>query len=525
MSQEGGGAEVGEVVATRPTQRASVRFKHRGWAAIETLYGDMPEWIASGTHVELRLGWSREQTAAIAEALGLDAGMNADWRHVTAMMVRDVVVNWQAQGKQTFYSRSRDFYSDLPRRYRTIDFLSYHYVTRASDWLQRRGYITQTTGKRNPGPGGDSYRSYAQPTPALLDLVSGLIDLAEPRRAEKTPELILLRDKDGKSVDYADTDETRRMRAEMAEINARMHTLCHPHVEGRAVQLPWLVRIFNGDFSRGGRLYFLGNSVQNMPKVDRQRVRVDIDGVAHTTVELDYSTLHLSLGYAEEGERRPRHPYEIPGFTRDEVKVATNIAINAANKRSAVGAIAMHQAEQERRCYPSQEHRERARIVYSRLTRKHWRARNLIGSGAGLRLQRVDSDIAVEVMLSLLRQRIPALPVHDSFLVAAHHQEQLWVAMTSTAKVRGYDLEIHGGDNTFRAQTGTRPGTTATRSITEHTGTRLPRSRLTTGGYFPELHLCRCTEGRRYSGTSLNSRHEEYSGTDPPRRVCLSVSE
>ncbi|ORW12882.1 hypothetical protein [Mycolicibacter longobardus] len=479
----------------------------------------MPDWIASGSHLELRFGWSKEQTAAVADALGLDATMTEDMRHVTAMMVRDIVVNWQTRGKETFYSRSRDFYSDMPRRYRTIEFLSYHYVTGVSDWLASRGYITQTLGKRNPGPGGDSYRTFAKPTPVLLDLVTGLIDVAEPRMAEKTPELIILRDEGGKSVDYDDTEETRRMRAEMVEINARMRALCRPRLDGREVQMPWLVRIFNVDFDHGGRLYFKGNSSQNMPKVDRRRVEVEIDDALHTTTELDYSTLHLALGYAEEGERRPRQPYEIKGFSRDEVKVATNVAINAPSELSAIRAIAMDQAEKERKSHPTRTDLAHAHTVYRRLTRKHWRARNLIGSGAGLRLQRIDSDIAVQVMLSMLRQDIPVLPIHDSFLVATHHQEELWMAMASAAKARGYDLEIHGEDNTFRAQAITHPGVTSTNYLTEVPRPTPHRPYLPTGGYCSDQHLYQGTNGRLSSEPSGKTRQKECSGTDPPRWV------
>lgn len=520
MRQVDGVEEIHQAVAAPLAQRASVSRKCFGWGPVEARCREMPDWIVSGSHVELRFGWSKEQTAAVADALGLDAKMSEDMRHVTAMVVCDIVVNWQTRGKETFYSRSRDFYSDMPGRYRSVEFLSYYYVTGASDWLARRGYITQTLGTRNPGPSGDSYRTYAKPTPVLLDLVTGLIDVAEPRMAEKTPELIILRDAGGKSVDYDDTEETRRMRLDMVEINARSQALCRPRLDGREVQMPWLVRIFNVDFDHGGRLYFKGNSSQNMPRVDRRRVEVEIDDALHTTIELDYSTLHLALGYAEEWERRPRQPYAIKGFSRDEVKVATNVAINAPNELSAIRAIAMDQAEQERKSHPTRTHLARARAVYSCLTRKHWRARNLIGSGAGLRLQRIDSDIAVAVMLSLLRQDIPVLPIHDSFLVAAQHQEELWVAMASAARTRGYDLEIHGGDNIFEAQAITHPGANST-SYPVEAPRHVPHGpRLSTGGYCSDQHLHQRVDDRGYSEPSGKTGQAECSGTDPPRRVC-----
>jgi hypothetical protein len=43
------------------------------------------------------------------------------------------------------------------------------------------------------------------------------------------------------------------------------------------------------------------------------------------------------------------------------------------------------------------------------------------GSGAGLRLQRRDADLAERVLLRLLRRGIVALPIHDSFIVRRRH--------------------------------------------------------------------------------------------------------
>ena len=51
-------------------------------------------------------------------------------------------------------------------------------------------------------------------------------------------------------------------------------------------------------------------------------------------------------------------------------------------------------------------------------------------SGAGLMLQRLDSEVMREALLYLAGWGIPALPVHDSAIVAAHHESELRAAMS-----------------------------------------------------------------------------------------------
>ena len=51
-------------------------------------------------------------------------------------------------------------------------------------------------------------------------------------------------------------------------------------------------------------------------------------------------------------------------------------------------------------------------------------------SGAGLMLQRLDAEIMREALIYLAEKNIPALPIHDSAIVAAHHKSELHTAMS-----------------------------------------------------------------------------------------------
>ena len=51
-------------------------------------------------------------------------------------------------------------------------------------------------------------------------------------------------------------------------------------------------------------------------------------------------------------------------------------------------------------------------------------------SGAGLMLQRLDSEIMRNILLAMAERDIPCLPVHDSAVVAANHESILMDVMS-----------------------------------------------------------------------------------------------
>jgi hypothetical protein len=56
---------------------------------------------------------------------------------------------------------------------------------------------------------------------------------------------------------------------------------------------------------------------------------------------------------------------------------------------------------------------------------KHDAINDVFGTGAGKALQRCDSDIAFDVIISLMEEGILCLPIHDSFIVAKEHKARL----------------------------------------------------------------------------------------------------
>jgi hypothetical protein len=249
---------------------------------------------------------------------------------------------------------------------------------------------------------------------------SKLMALAEESRISlilDRPEIIILRDADRHPISYDETRETGRMRRALEEYNTAAASLdvCvsgqkiiegEPLVVGEtrtgAATLQ-AYRLFNESFRFGGRLY--GQSTQNIPK--ELRVTITING--SPTEEPDYPSLHPQLLYALVGRHLPGDPYDLDGWDRPTVKTAFNIMLNAKTPGSAMLAVA------ETMGGYSAGHREQAKRLIVEIERKHAPVAEHFGSGMGLQLQRIDSDIAARVLAKSGKDGECLLSLHDGF--------------------------------------------------------------------------------------------------------------
>ena len=209
----------------------------------------------------------------------------------------------------------------MPRRYRS-SLYTYRLVVGSVDHLEALGLIDHQ--KALPGERG--WQSAMQAQPDLIqrvqDVTGGQLVLAPLR------EPILLRDAEKNLRNYHDTRLTERMRKEVQAQNDIIMGASF----GEVLPFPSrLRRIFNEDFSRGGRFYAEGGSWQTLSKTERQRITID----GEPTVEIDFSSFHPTLAYAECGLVPPADAYEIPGFPRELVKIAFNILLNSSGRNGA----------------------------------------------------------------------------------------------------------------------------------------------------------------------------------------------
>ena len=177
-----------------------------------------------------------------------------------------------------------------------------------------------------------------------------------------------------------------------------------------------LYRQFNhGSFDQGGRLY--GGWWINAPKRLRPRITIN----SQPTVELDYSGYHIRMLYHQRGIDYRGAPYELDELTACKEENGLPIDYFKGGMKSLFNALLNGnpggQPQQARiKDFSFKPYFTRPQLRRM-IEEKHAPIADAFGTGAGLRLQRLDSDIALSIITRLREQGIAALPIHDSFIV------------------------------------------------------------------------------------------------------------
>lgn len=374
--------------------------------------------------------WSDEQLKAIVERLELSAGKKLSF--AIASFARSLVLEAKTENLGIRFSRDRNKYAD--RYLKDGDPCNtYYFTTKAADWLESNYGCEQLKGAHAPNRPGAGRESVQYCSQELMDEIGELVDLLEPRARPARPEVIILRDANGKNLRYSDTPDTRTMASQVWAFNDHLAQR-NIRRRGQKVETPFFRRVFNRSFDRGGRLYGCGESYQGLPKEQRIEITEVIDGTVQPFVEIDYSAHHFRLAYAQTGKKMPSgDPYDIPGFDRNLVKLAGLISFNAHDKKDAAGAL---MGETGCSC-------DEAKAVIRAVRRKHNRIREYFCSDTGARLMRTDSDMSIEIMTRVMTitGRCP-LPMHDSFLVPACDAEVLAQVMAEVAAEYGVRADL-----------------------------------------------------------------------------------
>lgn len=385
--------------------------------------------------VPLVLGWSEDQLDPVVEVLAPHLpGLRGKALRAAASISRSLVVSQSLFGQGVHYSRAANDYS-IPERYQFQGpYWSFRPVVDGMNALREAGLIKHGTGFWG-GAVHSGRQSVATSTERLQDLISAVVDIGEPRRDLSPSEVIVLRDRSGKHVDYEDTDEATSLRGEVHQVNQilarqslRLDRMVLPPPAGR--------RIFNESFDRGGRFYFLGTSVQNLRSRDRVQLIWGQGAPATPVVEYDYSGLHIAIAYCETGSVPPDGDhYTIPGYDRDHVKLAVNTMFNAKTRAKAIASLS-NELQPIPESYGAQDLVEAVELAHPKLS-------HVFATDRGARFQRIDSDMAMAVMREMisLTGRCP-FPIHDSFIVPEQDAQQLKRVMETQASFRGIETVV-----------------------------------------------------------------------------------
>lgn len=337
------------------------------------------------------------------------------------------------------YSRAKNDYGER-NRYRQSP-VTHSTACKVADWLQDSGYAEGSLGhyKRYPGFGngiGAGKQSRIRASKKLIDHFGVAFGVRQHDIGYADwVETIVLREgrqdsKTNREIDYEDTRETRRMRENLRRLNSFLSGFrisLAKEAEGIVDLPPFLLRrIFSrGSFELGGRFY--GGPWGNLPSEDRVALLIDGEEV----VELDFSSYHPRLIYQLEGIPLSSSvdPYEVTGWTeegnREWCKTAFQQLINAEEgstirKPPQIPAVKIGKGGWQNLIGDLSEH--------------HRNIEKWFRSGRGLKLQRLDSDIAEVVLLTLADQGVCCLSIHDNFIVPASQEDLLHQAMTKAYK-------------------------------------------------------------------------------------------
>ena len=215
-------------------------------------------------------------------------------------------------------------------------------------------------------------------------------------------------------------------------------------IEGRRLRPIHHAR-FTENWDSHGRLYTGPFGHQSLKKIERQTIKFD----GEESIELDFSGMHTRLLYHRLETEYTGDPYALWGTDTTEpqrllAKAMLNATINARTLQAAVSACnSKMQFRTEAGNWKRGKERERARELMAALQKTglsfkavqevvmdaHQPIAQFFGCDMGMQLMRTDSAIALDVLSHFAEQGLPALGVHDSFIVAMAHAEELQWAM------------------------------------------------------------------------------------------------
>ena len=197
-----------------------------------------------------------------------------------------------------------------------------------------------------------------------------------------------------------------------------------------------LHRTFNNiEFTHGGRFY--GGWWELVPS--KLRSRIVING--KRTEEHDYSGLHPNMLYAMEGQTLPSDPYDglIKDVLEDDAEEARKVCKRAINS--------MLNASREMKAQPTgiklSDYNTNWATFSAAIMERHKPIAHHFYTGIGKKLQRIDSDMAEEVMLHFAKIGAPVLPCHDSLLMHLGYGKELQGLMAKVFRDRfGQEIGI-----------------------------------------------------------------------------------
>ena len=313
------------------------------------------------------------------------------------------------------------------KEYEGKKYLSYTMTLRVIDWLESQNYIECTRGcyYRNTKKGK---MSRIRPKPKLSTMFH---KIQRPTFVfDSHIDVIKLRDSNKKGGDeptplseVVDSIKSHNSNISNLEKQREINRVRINHridlANNKSYVITPLHRVFNNSaLSQGGRFY--GSAEQGLAKSIRKKIHID----SQPTVERDFKNLHIKMLYDLSGIPLKSDSYIIEfkptlNYNRSLIKESVMILLNASTEVIARKAIQRVLTKSMFKGIYS------ARHIIRDIKNHHHAISKYFGSGEGIRLQAIDSEIALEVMYHFAVNDIPCLCIHDSFIVDKRYKDEL----------------------------------------------------------------------------------------------------
>jgi hypothetical protein len=288
------------------------------------------------------------------------------------------------------------------------------------------------------------------------ELIMSKVDILNITNKPRSSLLVLM-DTKKEPMCYEETEEAKVMMALVDKYNKFMAKQSVESAEGDLLHTS-LSRVFSrgeladkdSKFVFGGRFYGEGTNYQQLPQIERKRIRINDEPV----YELDFKCIHISIHCSKEGITLPEgfdvySQYDVANYTldpemtalatawykhdynpyREFEKLAWLILINCGKRdktRKQNRRLAIQTLEQKLKEDAKEPLHLRKFVgikavdiegVINHIENSSGVGQDLLYSDKGVELMRDDSDIMQIILTNCVDNGIPVLCVHDSVIV------------------------------------------------------------------------------------------------------------
>lgn len=371
---------------------------------------------------------------------------------------------------RTSYFRRADSYPDKPRWMRGQQ------LANAVDDMEAVGLVAALESKQSPNKDRAFSSSYIS-SPALLRLAEECGVTANSIKRREPPERLvrlyqrkgprrfdydrgrLAKSQKGEQVQFAATQDTQDWIERLAAINAFYgRQEIDIGLTGEQLQI-WLDK-FNSDEDRRGAPYRLPERIQtdlcrifnngdpNEPRFDQggrlaggwwlsapKKLRKCITINGQSTLELDYSACHPRMLYHEAGLDYLKDAYTLPEIAEYERRMGVEPKTYRGCIKWQMQVLINCRGKPERADKPDDVEVPPdiplAEIV-AMIEAEHQPIASAFKTGAGMRLMKRESDIALRIIETAKNQKWTVLPIHDSFITTTDMHKELYHLMKET---------------------------------------------------------------------------------------------